>query len=85
MEKLALAKVIVVQKFRHYILLRMTTVYVDSNPMYYILNRQVLGGKYSRWIVILQEFELEFVKSSSKKSLIFGEFMCGLPNITKGT
>ena len=58
MEKLALATVIAVQNFCHYILLRTTIVYADSNPMYYILTRQVLGGKYSRWIIILQEFEL---------------------------
>ena len=70
-EKLALATVIVVQEFCHYILLHTITVYVDSNPMYYILTRQVLGGKYSCWIVILQEFELEFAKSTSTKSLIF--------------
>ena len=68
-EKLALVTVIAVQKFHHYILLQMTTIYADSNPMFYILTRQVLAGKYSRWIVILQEFE--FVKSSSKKSLVF--------------
>ena len=36
-EKLALAMVIAVQKFRHYILLRTTTVLADQNPMYYIL------------------------------------------------
>ena len=41
-EKLALATVIAVQKFRHYILLRTTTVSADQNPMYYILTRQVL-------------------------------------------
>ena len=46
-EKLALATVIVVHKFHHYILLRTTTVLTDQNPMYYILTRQVLGGKYS--------------------------------------
>ena len=33
-DKLALATVIVVQKFRHYILLHTTTVYADSNPIY---------------------------------------------------
>ena len=52
-ENLALAMVIVVKKFRHYILLLTTTVLEDQNPMYYILTRQVLGGKYSHWIVIL--------------------------------
>ena len=38
-EKLALAMVIDVQKFRHYIMLRTTTVLADQNPMYYILIR----------------------------------------------
>ena len=71
--------VIAVQKFRHYILLHTTTVLADQNPMYYILTRQVLGGKYSQWIVILHEFDLEFSKSTSKKSLVFAELMCDLP------
>ena len=44
-EKLALATVIMLQKLRHYILLRTTTRYADSNPMYYILTYQVLEGK----------------------------------------
>ena len=79
MEKLALATVIAVQKFCHYIFLRTTTVLSDQKPMYYILTRQVLGGKYSRWIFILQEFDLEFSKATSKKSLVFSELMCDLP------
>ena len=36
-EKLALAMVIVVQNFRHYILLCTTTILADQNPMYYIM------------------------------------------------
>ena len=79
MEKLVFAMVIAVQKFCHYILLLTTTVLVDQNPMYYILTCQVLGGKYSRWIVILQGFDLEFAKATSKKSLVFAELMCDLP------
>ena len=80
-----MSTVIVVQKFRYYIFLHTTTFYVDSNPIYYILTRQVLQDKYSRWIFILQEFELEFTKTSSKKSLVFIELMCDLPCITEGT
>ena len=44
-EKLALAMVIDVQKFCHYILLHTTTVLADQNLMYYSLTRQVLEGK----------------------------------------
>ena len=47
--------------------------------MYYILTCQVLRGKYSHWIVILQKFDLEFAKATSKKSLVFAELMCDLP------
>jgi len=78
-EKLALAAVQAVQRFRHYILLCKTTVISDCNPMIYILTKQLLGGKYSKWIVILQEFDLEFEKSKSKKSLVFAELMCDFP------
>ena len=78
-KNLALDTVITVQNLCHYIFLRTTTVLANHNPMYYILTRQVLGGKYSRWIVILQEFDLEFAKATSKKSLVFAKLMCDLP------
>ena len=71
-EKLALAVVCAIQRFQHYILLRTTTVISDCNPMTYILSRQLLGGKYSKWIVIFQEFDLEFTAAKSKKSLVSG-------------
>ena len=45
-ENLSLAAVQAVQIFRHYILLRKTTIVSDCNPMTYILSRQLLGGKY---------------------------------------
>jgi hypothetical protein len=79
-EKLALAVVQVVQRFRHYILSRKTTVISHYNPMQHILTRQLLGGKYSKWIVILQEFDLEFEHAKSKKSLVFAELICDFPH-----
>ena len=79
-EKLALVAVQVVQRFRHYILLRITTVISYCNPMMCILTKQLLGGKYSKWIVILQEIDLEFKKSEAKKSLVFAKLMCDFPS-----
>lgn len=79
-EKLALSTVQAIQIFRHYILFRKTTILLDCNPMTYILLRQLLGGKYSKWIAILQEFDLEFVKSKSRKSLVFAELLCDFPS-----
>jgi hypothetical protein len=79
-EKLALAAVQAVQCFRHYILSRKTTVISHCNPMQHILTRQLLGGKYSKWIIILQEFDLEFDRATSKKSLVFIELICNFPH-----
>jgi hypothetical protein len=65
-EKLALAAVHAVQRFHHYILFRKTTIIVIVNPFQYVLTRRVIGGKISRWIVVLQEFDLDFVSENPK-------------------
>jgi hypothetical protein len=52
-EKLALATVHDVQRFRHYVLFRKTTIIAVVNPFQYMLTRWVIGEKISRWIVIL--------------------------------
>jgi hypothetical protein len=78
-EKLALAAIHVVQRFRHYVLFRKTTVIVIVNPFQYMLTRRVIGGKISRWIVILQEFDLDFISAKSKKSLVFADLISELP------
>jgi hypothetical protein len=79
-EKLALAAVQSVQRFRHYILSLKTMMISHCNPMQHILTRQLLGGEYSKWIVILQEFDLEFECTKSKKSLVFAELICVFPH-----
>ena len=53
--------------------------------MMYILTKKLIGGKYSKWIVILQEFDLEFEKSKAKKSLVFAELMCDFPSTNTET
>ena len=40
----------------------------------------MIRGKYNKWIVILQEFDLEFVSAKSKKSLIFAELISDFPS-----
>ena len=43
----------------------------------------MIGEKYNKWIVILQEFDLEFVSAKSKKSLIFAKLMSDFPSLDK--
>jgi hypothetical protein len=78
-EKLALAAVHDVQQFCHYVMFRKTTVIVVVNLFQYVLTRQVIGRKISRWIVVLQEFDLDFVSAKSKKSLVFAKLISKLP------
>ena len=47
----------------------------DVNPFQYVLSRRIVGGKFNKWIVILQEFELDFQSAKSKKSLVFVELI----------
>ena len=48
------------------------------NPFQFILTRRMIGGKYNKWIVILQEFDLKFV---SAKSLMFAELISDFPSV----
>jgi hypothetical protein len=68
-----------IQQFCHYILLRKNIVIVVVNPFQYVLMRWVIGGNISRWIVILQEFDLDFVSAKYEKSLVFAELISELP------
>jgi hypothetical protein len=78
-EKLALAVFLAVQKLCHYILLRTTTVIADSNPMQYLLSRWQINSKFAGWIIILQEYDLEFSTPKRKKSLILAKLVTAFP------
>jgi hypothetical protein len=39
----------------------------------------MIGGKFAKWIVILQEFDLEFRSAKDKKLLVFAELLSDLP------
>jgi hypothetical protein len=54
---------------------------VDINPFQYVLTRRIIGGKYNKWIVILQEFDLDFASAKSKKSLVFVELISDFPRL----
>ena len=54
-------------------------VVADVNSFQYVLSRWIVGGKFNKWIVILQEFELDFQSAKSKKSLVFAELIAKFP------
>ena len=52
---------------------------VDVNPFQYVLSWRIVGGKFNKWIVILQDFDLDFQSAKSKKSFIFAELIAEFP------
>ena len=53
----------------------------DINPFQYVLTRHIIQGKYNKWIFILQEFDLNFASTKSKKLLVFSELMLDFPRL----
>ena len=68
-----------IQRFCHYILLRTMMAVADVNPFQYVFSRWIVGGKFNKWIVILQKFDLDFQSTKSKKSLVFVELITEFP------
>jgi hypothetical protein len=54
-------------------------VVADVNLFQYVLTRRIIRGKYNKWIVKLQEFDLDFASAKSKKSLVFAELISDFP------
>jgi hypothetical protein len=77
-EKLALV-VHAIQRFLHYILFHKTTIIVIVNTFQYVLTQSVINENIIIWIVILQEFNLDFVSKKSKNSLVFMERISKFP------
>ena len=80
-EKISLAIVHAVQHLKHYILLRQNLVIAHINPFQFFLIIRMIGGKYNKWIVILQDFDLEFILVKLKKLLIFTELISDSQNL----
>ena len=52
----------------------------EVNPFQYVLSQGTVGGKFNKSIAILQEFDLDFQFSKSKKFLVFAEPMSKFPS-----
>ena len=50
--------------------------------MQYLLSRRLLQGRAAKWVVILQEFDLEFVSPKSTKALTLATLMTDMPPLT---
>ena len=49
------------QKFRHYLLGVHFKMFTDHSALKYLINKLVLGGKISRWLLLFQEYNFEII------------------------
>lgn len=60
-EREALGMVYAVQKFHHYLLATPFTFFVYHQALMYLVNKPVIQGRVSQWLILLQEFTFNVV------------------------
>ena len=58
MEKEFLAVTYVINKFLHYIIGYEVLVHIDHSPIRYLMNKPITNGRITRWLLLLQEFNV---------------------------
>ena len=57
----ALVLVYAIQKFRHYLLATPFVFYVDHQALLYLVNKPIIQGRISRWLLLLQGFTSKII------------------------
>ena len=68
--------VYVVQKFHHYLLATPFVFYVDHQALLYMVNKPIIQGRISRWLLLLQEFTFKIIVQLEKKHVSADHLSC---------
>ena len=66
-EKAFLAVIFASQKLRHYMLAHTTWLIAKIDPLKYLLNKATLIGRLAKWVMILSEFDIQYVERKAIK------------------
>ena len=64
-----LAIVYSINKFRHYITRYPTCVHTDHSVVKYLMNKPVTNARITRWLLLLQEFDITIVDRTRKENV----------------
>src|SRR3989442_1253439 len=78
-EKTCLAVVWAVRKLQHYFKSYKVTIVSKMDPMQYLYKTPTLAGKLSRWLILMLEFDIEFVTRKTVKGRAVAEFLAENP------
>ena len=83
-EKEFLVFVYAINKFRHYITGYYTFVHTDDIAIRYLMNKPVTPGRVTRWLLLLQEFDITIVDKPGKDNVV-ADFLSRLEHDGKNT
>eukprot|EP00253_Pinus_taeda_P035744 PITA_35744 len=69
-EKEFLAVIYAINKFRHYITGYTTFVHTDHSAIKYLMNKFVTNARVTRWLLLLQEFDITIVDRPGKENVV---------------
>eukprot|EP00253_Pinus_taeda_P006309 PITA_06309 len=69
-EKEFLAVIYAINKFRHYITGYSTFVHTDHSAIKYLMNKFVTNDRVTRWLLLLQEFDITIVDRPGKENVV---------------
>eukprot|EP00253_Pinus_taeda_P011257 PITA_11257 len=78
-EKGMLAIIHAVNKFRHYIIGYEVFVHTDHSAIKYLMNKPVINGRLTRWLLLLQEFNITVLDRLGKENQVV-DFLSRLQN-----
>ncbi|RVW60925.1 Retrovirus-related Pol polyprotein from transposon 17.6 [Vitis vinifera] len=77
-ERLCLALVWATRRLRHY-MTEYSTFDIPLDPLRYLFDRPALTGRLMRWLVLLTEFDIQYVSQKSIKGSIVADHLASLP------
>lgn len=69
-EKEFLAVVYSINKFQHYITGYEVFVHTDHSTIRFLMNKPITNGRITRWLLLLQEFNITIVNRPGKENLV---------------
>jgi hypothetical protein len=79
-EKDILVVIHAINKFRHYITGYPIILYTDHSAIRYLANKPITNGRVTRWLLLLQEFDITIKDRPGRENLI-ANFLSHIPKI----
>ena len=78
-EKSCLAVIFASQKLRHYMLTHIVHLIAKIDPLKYLLKKVVLTGHLAKWMMILSQFDIQYVKRKAIKGQAIADQLANFP------